>query len=447
MYSRLAQDDSEESTLPSNNRRRSASWGLLAFALLVLLLLTFPRLPQEAPSSQAGRHPSPAFHYMAALPTLPTKSTENIQRGENQVVNTKTNSEEMFTTSGSHPQCVPAAKIGFAKTHKTASSTVQNIFLRWGLEQGWNFALLTSGSHLGPPNNQYVLDKPFQASWLRGVPWADMAEVEGYQALVLHTMWNQEEVEQVLGKGATYITILRDPVDQFESLYSYSHFETKLHVDIEGFVKRYVERDRDLPRMNGYLGRNQQLWDLGLTDTLHFDLVEAKVRDVDKNFHLVMIAEHFDESLVLLSHELCWPLANMTSLKLNARKASQKSALSEGARKKLKTWLAADYHLYNHFVKKLEDKMLRFGKDRLAAEVAQLQRLNMEVRERCVLEEVKDTGKLSENFRPWSKDVVGFRVSPEVDCQHFAKTEVHFIDEVRANQLKRLRGWWKKGGG
>ena len=139
-----------------------------------------------------------------------------------------------------------------------------------------------------------------------------MANEEGYQAVVLHTIWNQEEVEQVLGKDATYITILRDPVDQFESLCSYSHFETKLHVDIEGFVKRYVERDREMPRMNGYLGRNQQLWDLGLMDTLNFDLVEAKVQEVDKNFQLVMIAEHFEESLVLLRHELCWPLANMT---------------------------------------------------------------------------------------------------------------------------------------
>ena len=139
-----------------------------------------------------------------------------------------------------------------------------------------------------------------------------MAKMEGYQALVLHTMWDQEEVEQVLGKGATYITILRDPVDQFESLYSYSHFEKKLHVDIEGFVKRYVELEQEMPRMNGYLGRNQQLWDLGLMDTSHFDLVQAKVQEVDKNFHLVMIAEHFEESLVLLSHQLCWPLANMT---------------------------------------------------------------------------------------------------------------------------------------
>ena len=116
-------------------------------------------------------------------------------------------------------------------------------------------------------------------------------------------------------------------------------------------------------------------------------------------------------------------------MKLNARKASQKSALSDLARQKLKSWLAADYHLYDHFAKKLEDQMLKFGKEKLSAEVAELQRLNLEVRERCVLEEVKDTGKLSENFRPWSKDVVGFRVRPEEDCQHFAKTEVQFQDD------------------
>ena len=95
-------------------------------------------------------------------------------------------------------------------------------------------------------------------------------------------------------------------------------------------------------------------------------------------------------------------------------------------RQKLKSWLAADYQLYNHFAKKLEDKMLKFGKERLAEEVAELQRLNLEVRERCVLEEVLDTGRLSKNFRPWSKDVTGFRVRPEQECQHFAKTEVQF---------------------
>ena len=78
------------------------------------------------------------------------------------------------------------------------------------------------------------------------------------------------------------------------------------------------------------------------------------------------------------------------SLKLNARKVSQKSALSEETRRKLKSWLAADYQLYNHFAKKLEAKMGQFGEERLAAEVTELQRLNLEVRERCVLEEVRN---------------------------------------------------------
>ena len=104
---------------PSTNRRWRASWGFLSVGLLLILLFTLPRLPRQ---DNPGSRPSPA--------------------------------------PGS--KCVPVDKIGFAKTHKTASSTVQNIFLRWGLNQGWNFALLSSGSHLGPPNNQYVLNKPFQ---------------------------------------------------------------------------------------------------------------------------------------------------------------------------------------------------------------------------------------------------------------------------------------------
>ena len=165
MYSRLAQEDLEDSTAaPSNNRRiSSASWGFLAVAIVALVLLTFPRLPQ-APDNP-GRRPSPAFYYMPALPTTttdeaPTSKITEMQEEHSQI-NTKPSSNE-FTTSATSSQCVPARKVGFAKTHKTASSTVQNIFLRWGLNQGWNFALLTEGSHLGPPNNQYVLNQPFQ---------------------------------------------------------------------------------------------------------------------------------------------------------------------------------------------------------------------------------------------------------------------------------------------
>jgi hypothetical protein len=38
----------------------------------------------------------------------------------------------------------------------------------------------------------------------------------------------------------------------------------------------------------------------------------------------VMIAERFDESMVLLADVLCWPLEKVVSLKVNARKPQLK---------------------------------------------------------------------------------------------------------------------------
>jgi hypothetical protein len=62
----------------------------------------------------------------------------------------------------------------------------------------------------------------------------------------------------------------------------------------------------------GYLGRNQQLWDLGIKDTKDIITVQRMVQQIDKDFDLVMITERFEESLILLSRSLCWPLANLT---------------------------------------------------------------------------------------------------------------------------------------
>ena len=43
-----------------------------------------------------------------------------------------------------------------------------------------------------------------------------------------------------------------------------------------------------------------------------------------QNFHLIMIAEHFDESMVLLAELLCWPLEAVASFKHNVRLSEKK---------------------------------------------------------------------------------------------------------------------------
>ena len=69
-------------------------------------------------------------------------------------------------------------------------------------------------------------------------------------------------------------------------------------------------------RPSAIIGKNQQLWDLGTTDIEMEDAgtVQAKISRFDSEFDLVLIAEYFDESLVLLAEILCWDLSDVRSV-------------------------------------------------------------------------------------------------------------------------------------
>ena len=51
--------------------------------------------------------------------------------------------------AGEQGACTKHTVVGFLKTHKCASSSVQNIFMRFGLKNELNFALPMSGNYVG----------------------------------------------------------------------------------------------------------------------------------------------------------------------------------------------------------------------------------------------------------------------------------------------------------
>ena len=59
--------------------------------------------------------------------------------------------------------------------------------------------------------------------------------------------------------------------------------------------------------------KNQQLWDLGLhtEDMENQEKVEAKIKELDSQFDFVILAEFFDEGLVILAKLLCWDLEDV----------------------------------------------------------------------------------------------------------------------------------------
>ena len=106
---------------------------------------------------------------------------------------------------------------------------------------------------------------------------------------------------------------------------------------------------------------NQQSFDLGLIHD-SWSGMEAHMKNfidqIDKDFDLVMITERMEESLVLLADLLCVPLETVIIVKgINVRPQVEVKKLSQGNQKKLEQYLEPDRLLYDHFLKKLEQKI------------------------------------------------------------------------------------------
>lgn len=86
-------------------------------------------------------------------------------------------------------------------------------------------------------------------------PWGRL----NFDAYAFHARWDFVEVKKLLPVGF-YFTILRDPVDYFESMYVYNVFDFHLGMDINQFAKT-VNRTwppRDFTRVS-YLNRQDDV--------------------------------------------------------------------------------------------------------------------------------------------------------------------------------------------
>ena len=99
----------------------------------------------------------------------------------------------------------------------------------------------------------------------------------------------------------------------------------------------------------------------------------------------MLISEYFDESMVLLAKELCWPLEYVKSLKIDQRKSSYKVDLSKEESMTLNKWQKGDMLLYNHFKTIFEKKINTYGANKMKRSLKKLQNLNKKVSEDCVL--------------------------------------------------------------
>ncbi|XP_067329127.1 galactosylceramide sulfotransferase-like [Anolis sagrei] len=350
----------------------------------------------------------------------------------------------LSSSSASHSmpghRCLPKQDIMFMKTHKTGSSTILNIFLRFGEKHHLKFAF---------PNgrNNFYYPSFFDRSQVR-----DYHPGMCFNIICNHMRFQYEEVRNLLPAGATFVTVMRDPAYLFESSFHYFRrlipFTWKLSGEdkLSEFLRdpwRYYN-----PKgFNAHYLQNLLFFDLGYDNTLNPNSpwVEQSIQEINRRFNLIMLLEYFDESLVLLKDLLCWDLEDVLYFKLNARKDSTVSRLTDELYQKATAWNLIDTKLYQHFNTTFWRKVDAYGRERMAEDVARLQEENKKMTRICIDGgRPVDANAIQESaMQPWQplgeKSILGYNLKKHIHkkhrklCRKMLTPEIQYLTDLGVN--------------
>ncbi|XP_071941012.1 galactose-3-O-sulfotransferase 2-like [Antedon mediterranea] len=339
------------------------------------------------------------------------------------------NEENIIYKDNLTQTCKPKRNICFLKTHKCSSSTIQNILFRWGDDHDVTFVL--------PRSNRPYLGSPSLFNRVFAMPSFDGK----YNILANHARYNKQGMSSVMPGDSIYVTVLRDPAKQFESIYNYYRLNTRFNLDLTHFIDQPMRYFR---RQQGALvsGRNPMLFDLGF-DAAYIEPEDRKVDDwiqqLETDFHLVLIAEYFQESMILLKNELCWGLSDVVSFKQNQRSKSSVRTTDPVVADKIRRWNGADMKLYNHFNKTLWKKIEAYGIERMKNEVTSLQKLTEEFKRTCI-GSTRDFGD-PRMWYPSGVRVKSYVINPDAKdnriCSQLTRPELSYISLLRKKLINK----------
>ncbi|XP_041034697.1 galactose-3-O-sulfotransferase 4-like [Carcharodon carcharias] len=275
------------------------------------------------------------------------------------------------------PSCAPKKHVAFLKTHKTASSTILNILYRYGELRNLRFAL-PFVDHLGYPQR-------FRAEFVKDFA---KSRVKEYDIICNHMRFYLPEVMRVMPNGSFYFSIIRNPVQLAESAFAYYHSVSPAFKRAASLVEFVLHADTyyKSSEPNSHYARNLMWFDFGHDNNMA-DIpvyVSAVISMLERTFDLIMVAEYFDESLVLFKEALCWEIKDVAHFKLNARSSDSISPLNATMAEKVKAWNGLDWKLYCHFNASFWQRVANYGQERMQQDVARLRVLRQRLSADCL---------------------------------------------------------------
>lgn len=305
------------------------------------------------------------------------------------------------TTANNITNTDEVTHVVFLKVHKAASSTVQRIFLRFGLERNLSFVIPTPTHYIS--TQKYF----FSDIWpsLHGTP-NERGETCGnispkYDMLIHHMVFNHRKVSQLLHSDTIYVAVVRDPFDLFVSAAGYYKFAIKPSAYLdklsnETFITDLIRNPKqfEATTLSESMTYNSMSYDFGL-ECLNIRKPEmctdykfaAFLNTTKDSFDIVMVVEKFDESMVLLRRRLNWSMKDILYVKINTFTADRFSDIPQSLNitaDDMATFRERnkfDYELYKLFKDRLEEQISN-QKD-LKDEVSQFRNILNKVNRFC----------------------------------------------------------------
>ncbi|KAI8496929.1 Galactose-3-O-sulfotransferase [Branchiostoma belcheri] len=349
--------------------------------------------------------------------------------------------QEHDTFVNTSKTCTKKTNLVFLKTHKTGSSTVQNILMRFGSARNLTFALPYRGHILGWP-------RPFHKRFV-------LQERIGiknttYNILCHHTRFHYDNIRDLMPDDTVYITIVRNPVYMYESVFTYNRFAKKLNINTSEPFKTFLDQPSyyiKFGKLDPLRYRNPMFYDLG-NDTAELyseQTIKASINRLETIFAVVMVTDYFEESLILLKHELCWDIDDVLFFTLNARRDESIRHVTKNMARKIRQWSKIDSMLFDHFNKTLWYKLSKLPFD-WRQEVVVLKARNRQLQEECLqpdgMGETETQDKRFKVFQPPGISIEGFqlRESARINetCVGMAKPEKPFTAELHEKVEQKI---------
>ena len=307
--------------------------------------------------------------------------------------------------------------IALIKVYKAASSTLSNIIYRYGYNRRMDFILpQKDGVNQIFPNSPSdakanIIPVCRKGNIYRANSIANNENNMKYHLLNVHTLFRgKSQLLRLLPNDTFIMSSVRDPVKQIKSTFSYNGFEQRLkqhQIDFNTFFENpYANTIQFLLNGNESNFLNGVDWGLWnpqssvhglsefnirpgitrtelLSDPEQMAVVNEFLNSVDRDIDFSVIADKFDESIVIMKNLLELQWEDVVYLESN-KGLKILSNLETIDRNNILEWNYIDFLLYEKMKEKFYRIKEEFGRERIAREVEALYKYNERIENICL---------------------------------------------------------------